>query len=64
MYYDYKRKNFSDKDILDKKVTDKGYDEALIQRQSCIKWYKMFMVLKYILSGSNFNFVGVIGLKK
>ena len=62
MYYDYKRKNFSDKDILDKEVQLRH----MMKPNTKTELYKMVQDAGFEIHTfwQNFNFVGVIGLKK
>ena len=62
MYYDYKRQNFSDKDILDKEVQLRH----MMKPNTKTELYKMVQDAGFEIHTfwQNFNFVGVIGLKK
>ena len=62
MYYDYKRLNFSDKDILDKEVQLRH----MMKPNTKTELYKMVQDAGFEIHTfwQNFNFVGVIGLKK
>ncbi len=62
MYYDYKRKNFSDKDILDKEVQLRH----MMKPNTKTELYNMVQDAGFEIHTfwQNFNFVGVIGLKK
>ena len=61
MYYDYKRQNFSDKDILDKVQL-----RHMMKPNTKTELYKMVQDAGFEIHTfwQNFNFVGVIGLKK
>ena len=62
MYYDYKRQNFSDKEILDKEVQLRH----MMKPNTKTELYKMVQDAGFEIHTfwQNFNFVGVIGLKK
>ena len=62
MYYDYKRKNFSDKDILDKEVQLRH----MMKPNTKTELYKMVQDAGFDIHNfwQNFKFYGVIGLKK
>ena len=62
MYYDYKRKNFTDKEILDKEVQLRH----MMKPNTKTELYKMVQDAGFEIHTfwQNFNFVGVIGLKK
>ena len=62
MYYDYKRQNFSDKDILDKEVQLRH----MMKPNTKTELYKMVQDAGFEIHTfwQNFNFVGVIALKK
>ena len=62
MYYDYKRKNFSDKDILDKEVQLRH----MMKPNTKTELYDMFTSAGFEVHNfwQNFNFIGAIALKK
>jgi len=62
MYYDYKRKNFTDTEILDKEVQLRH----MMKPNTKTELFKMCMDAGFELHTfwQNFNFVGIIALKK
>ena len=62
MYYDYKRQNFSDKEILDKEVQLRH----MMKPNTKTELYNMVQDAGFEIHTfwQNFNFVGVIALKK